>query len=128
MKNVIAKDIEFLNYQPDNYAFLNDTEFPNTKDFLDPPVPIKVNGHVDENSQRFHDTCAQFAFSPNVTIPQKPPFDPKRVLIVGNAVCASTCSLFSTSMVERQGIRTVIFGGDPGAQMEYKGARSGRRL
>jgi len=122
VKSVIAQDIEFLNYTPDNWAFLNDTDFPNNKDFTDPPVPILVNGVIDENSQRFHDTCELFDFSPNVTIPAEPPFDLSKVAIVGNAFCASTCALFSTALVERHPqVKTVTFGGKPGEQVEYKG-------
>jgi len=119
---VIKNQIEVLNYDPDNWAFLNDTEQPDTFNYITPPRPIIVNGVLDENSQRIHDTCQIFNISPNVTIPAEAPFNLSRVAIVGNANCASTCSLFSTVMVERHPeVKTVIFGGKPGERMEYKG-------
>ena len=54
---VIEEDIEFLNYTPDNWAFLNDTIFPNNHNFITPPDTIIVNGQKDQNSQRFHVRC-----------------------------------------------------------------------
>lgn len=54
MARVIEEDIEFLNYTPDGFAFLNDTLFPNNHNYITPPETIFVNGVPDHNSQRFH--------------------------------------------------------------------------
>ena len=47
--------------------------------------------------------------------------EPRSLLVVGNADCASTCAMFSTLMFERHATKIAIFGGKPGLPMEYKG-------
>ncbi|KAF9557813.1 hypothetical protein CPC08DRAFT_639808 [Agrocybe pediades] len=105
-------------YSPDNWAFFNDTIFPNTFNYNNPAAPFVVNGRSDPTSQRFHDTCTESFSQP---IPEAPPFDLKSVAIVSNGNCASTCAMFSTLMFERHQTKTAIFGGKPGEQVEYKG-------
>ncbi|KZT22301.1 hypothetical protein NEOLEDRAFT_1138220 [Neolentinus lepideus HHB14362 ss-1] len=119
VQNLVAKGItsNYSYYAPDNWAFLNDTEMPNTYDYNSPSVPLFINGQTDASSQRFHDLCTPY----DVTPPANPPFDLKNVAIVSNGDCASTCSMFSTSMYERHGTKIAVFGGKPGETMEYKG-------
>ena len=62
-------------------------------DWLQPPVQKTINGHADAFSQRINDNCRPFDFG--ITIPAEALFDPKKVAIVGNGRCASSCSLFS---------------------------------
>jgi hypothetical protein len=76
-----------------------------------------INGRVDANSQRFEDICTPY----NVTLPEQPPFDLANVALVSNGNCGSTCSIFSTAMVERHNVSVAVFGGKPGTEMEYKG-------
>ncbi|KZV96492.1 hypothetical protein EXIGLDRAFT_424620 [Exidia glandulosa HHB12029] len=118
---VIEEDIEFLNYTPDGWAFFNDTIFPNNHNFITPPETIVVNGVKDDNSQRFHDTCVQFTYPPDLALPVDPPFPLKDVVVVGNGNCASTCALFTTLLHEKQNVRMAVFGSKPGGQVEYKG-------
>ncbi|KAJ7481527.1 hypothetical protein FB451DRAFT_1236280 [Mycena latifolia] len=123
-RKIVASDIElgldseFSFYAADNYAFLNGTRMPADYNYMTPDVSIIVNGKVDANSQRFHDTC-ESTF--NVTMPDTPPFDLKNVAIVSNANCASTCAMFSTLMFERHQTRIAVFGGKPFENVEYKG-------
>lgn len=51
---VIEEDIEFLNYTPDNWAFFNDTLFPNNHNYITPPDIMNINGVAFAGSQRFH--------------------------------------------------------------------------
>ena len=62
-------------------------------DWLQPQVQKTINGHADAFSQRINDNCRPFDFG--ITIPAEALFDPKKVAIVGNGRCASSCSLFS---------------------------------
>ncbi|KAH9988067.1 hypothetical protein BJV74DRAFT_773597 [Russula compacta] len=110
----IGEDVSF--YVPERWAFVNDTLFPNNFNYIDPPVPLTINGHKDAMSQRLHDACP---FS--VPIPSLPPFDPTMVAIVTNGNCASTCALFSTVMKERHNTTIALFGGRPGQSIEFKG-------
>ncbi|KZS88924.1 hypothetical protein SISNIDRAFT_489768 [Sistotremastrum niveocremeum HHB9708] len=105
-------------YSPVNWAFFNDTVMPVTHNYEFPVETTKVNGQFDINSQRFHDTCSESFVVP---IPENPPFPLGKVALVGNGNCASTCSLFTTLMVERHGTKAAVFGGKPGEQVEYKG-------
>ncbi|KAN0139275.1 hypothetical protein V8E53_002776 [Lactarius tabidus] len=104
-------------YAPDNWQFLNGTEIPDSYDYNDPSLPSVINGRKEPTSQRFEDICPY----PNVTIPQTPPFDLNKVVIVGNGNCASTCALFTTSMFERHQTKIVVFGGHPSQPIQYKG-------
>ncbi|KAH9968140.1 hypothetical protein BC827DRAFT_1122317 [Russula dissimulans] len=110
----ISEDYSF--YVPEQWAFLNNTQFPDDFNCIDPPVPVTVNGVKDVTSLRFHDTCSY-----SVPIPDSPPFDPALVAIVTNGNCASTCALFSTVMRERHGTTIAVFGGRPGQSIEFKG-------
>jgi len=110
----ISEDDSF--YVPEQWAFLNGTLFPNDFNYIDPPIPVTVNGVKDATSLRFHDACPH-----SVPIPNLPPFDPAMVAIVTNGNCASTCALFSTLMWERHNTTIAVFGGRPGQSIEFKG-------
>ncbi|KAH8102238.1 hypothetical protein BXZ70DRAFT_62790 [Cristinia sonorae] len=122
-QKILAADIALGNddtltfYSPDNFAFLNDTQFPLTHNYNNPDVVLKTNGVNDPTSQRFHDICTPF----QVPIPATPPFDLRNVAIVSNGNCASTCAMFSTLMFERHQTKIAIFGGKPGEILQYKG-------
>ncbi|PPQ66788.1 hypothetical protein CVT24_008697 [Panaeolus cyanescens] len=105
-------------YSPANWAFFNDTILPNTFNYMTPAAPFTVNGVSDPTSQRFHDTCVESFSQP---IPKSPPFDLRKVAIVNNGNCASTCAMFSTLMFERHQTKIAVFGGKPGEQLQFKG-------
>ncbi|KAI9463958.1 hypothetical protein BJY52DRAFT_1184373 [Lactarius psammicola] len=110
----ISEDLSF--YVPEQWAFLNDTLFPNNFDYISPPVPVLIDGIADTTSRRFHDACPT-----PVYIPIQPPFDLSQVAIVTNGNCASTCAMFSTLMSERHNTTIAVFGGRPGQSIEFKG-------
>ncbi|KAI5117463.1 hypothetical protein M0805_004067 [Coniferiporia weirii] len=99
VKNDIALGVNDLFYSPDNWAFFNDTEFPETFDYNDPSTPFTINDRSDPTSQRFHDICTPF----NVPIPETPPIP------------------LSTLMNERHNTTIAVFGGKPGENVEFKG-------
>ncbi|KAH8986955.1 hypothetical protein EDB86DRAFT_2211251 [Lactarius hatsudake] len=110
----ISEDDSF--YVPEQWAFLNDTVFPDDFNYISPPVPVNVGGNSDTTSQRFHDSCPI-----SVSIPTQAPFDLSQVAIVTNGNCASTCAMFSTLMRERHNTTIAVFGGRPGQSIEFKG-------
>jgi len=59
---------------------------------------------------------------PVVTMPETPPLDLKKVVIISNSNenCASPCALFTTGMRQKQDIKIVTFGGQPNLPIEYK--------
>ncbi|KAJ7756929.1 hypothetical protein B0H16DRAFT_1537435 [Mycena metata] len=105
-RKIVASDIalglndEFTFYTADNFAFLNGTQMPADYDYMTPDVPIIVNGQVDINSQRFHDTC-ELSFV--VPIPATPPFP------------------LATLMNEKEHSKMVVFGGKPLEAVQFKG-------
>ncbi|KAJ7057006.1 hypothetical protein C8F01DRAFT_1153041 [Mycena amicta] len=124
-RKIVASDIElglngsFSFYTADNWAFFNGTEMPSDYNYMEPDVPVEINGKADATSQRFHDTC-ELSF--DVPIPATPPFDLKwNVDAVSNGNCASTCAMFSTLMFERHQTKVAIFGGKPNEDVQYKG-------
>ena len=82
-----------LLHNPVNWAFGNNTVFPENYDWLKEPVRKVINAHEDSFSQKLGQSCQPFSLDP----PTEELFDPKKVAIVGNGRCASSCSLFSVS-------------------------------
>ena len=83
-----------LLYNPLNWAYANNTPFPEQYDWLQDPVKKVVNGHQDYFSQKLGQECQPFSVDP----PPEGLFDPEKVAIIGNGRCASSCSLFSVSL------------------------------
>jgi hypothetical protein len=94
---------------------LNGTNFGSDENFLYPLQHVTINGVSDTFSQRHADSCSPFYVN---QVPTEQPFDLSRVAIVGNAVCASTCSAFSTLMQELHGVKIANFGA---AKQAYSG-------
>ena len=82
-----------LLYNPINWAFGNNTLFPQNYDWLKDPVRKVINDHEDLFGQKLGQECQPFSFDP----PAEALFDPKKVAIITNGRCASSCSLFSVS-------------------------------
>lgn len=85
---------------------------------MEPSSDFSINGIQDSFSQRTADSCTPW----NVDVPAEQPFDLSRVIIVGNANCASTCSAFTTLMQELHGVKIVNFGAAKGAYSGMAGA------
>ncbi|KAJ7291209.1 hypothetical protein C8J57DRAFT_1271818 [Mycena rebaudengoi] len=123
-RKIVASDIKlglngfFSFYTADNWAFLNGTQMSADYNYMDPDVPIVINGKLDATSQRFHDTC-ELAFE--VPMPEAPPFDLKNVAIASAGTCASTCAMFASLMFEEHNTKFAMFGGKPFEPLEIKG-------
>jgi len=113
-----------LMYNPTNWANANDVFFGPTDNWLQPPVLTTINGRADAFSQRLGEECPADQF------PAPPPttalFDPKKVVIVSNGRCASSCSLFSVTMNKEEGSPTVVLGGKNDVQQQYCGTVGGQ--
>ncbi|KAJ3512815.1 hypothetical protein NLJ89_g3306 [Agrocybe chaxingu] len=115
---------DFLNYNPINWADATGKFFSANDDWLQPPVLTTINGHSDAFSQRLGEECPtdQFPVAP----PDAALFDPKKVVIVSNGRCASSCSLFSITMNKEEGSKTVVIGGKQDVQQQYCGTVGGQ--
>ncbi|KAF8960420.1 hypothetical protein BDZ97DRAFT_1307262 [Flammula alnicola] len=113
-----------LLYNPTNWADANNVFFPPNTNWLQPPVLTTINGRADAFSQRLGEECAPSGF------PTAPPatalFDPKKVVVVSNGRCASSCSLFSVTMSKEEGAKTVVIGGKQDVQQQYCGTVGGQ--
>ncbi|PFH48702.1 hypothetical protein AMATHDRAFT_149320 [Amanita thiersii Skay4041] len=102
----------------DNVFFTADTNW------LIPPVELTINGRRDAFSQKLGQECQPEGF------PSTPPdialFDPKKVAIVSNGRCASSCSLFSITMAKEEGAKTVFLGGKKDIPQQYCGTVGGQ--
>ena len=116
---------------------------PSGYDWLATPVRKVINGHQDAFSQRLGQECQPFTSDP----PAEALFDPKKVAIVSNGRCASSCSLFSVSnacchlpvlwhsdlrtrmqitMAKEEGSKTIVYGGRSSVQQQYCGTVGGQ--
>ncbi|KZT01062.1 uncharacterized protein LAESUDRAFT_816144 [Laetiporus sulphureus 93-53] len=111
-----------LLYNPLNWEFANNTPFPASLDWLYPPVEKIVNRREDAFSQRLGDECQPFETDP----PTEALFDPKKVTIVSNGRCESSCSLFSIAMSKEEGTKTVVVGGKADVPQQYCGIVGGQ--
>ncbi|KAJ7173416.1 hypothetical protein C8R46DRAFT_1215363 [Mycena filopes] len=95
------------------YRDLNYVLFKNNTQFMDPPVPQVVNGVRDAYSKQFLDDFGDNSSA--VTSFTTPPFAGEDYVFVANSICASTCSIFSSYLFQKHGVRSAVFGGTPSA-------------
>lgn len=86
------------------------------------PVKTVINGREDAFSQRLGQECQPFDMRP----PADPLFDPRKVAIVSNGRCGSSCSLFSITMAKEDGAKTVVVGGKKTVPQQYCGTVGGQ--
>ncbi|KAF9647657.1 hypothetical protein BDM02DRAFT_3097792 [Thelephora ganbajun] len=116
-------DPEFqLLYNPTNWAFGNNSLFPEKYDWLKDPVRKVINDHEDFFSQKLGQECQPFSIDP----PAEALFDPKKTVVVSNGRCASSCSLFSITMNKLEGTKAVVFGGRNTVKQQYCGTVGGQ--
>jgi len=78
----------------------------NNSQFMSPPVSIEVNGVTDHFSNWVHDDFGDSsAGSTNFTVA---PFAPEDIIVISNSICASTCSVFSSYLYEKHGVKTAV--------------------
>lgn len=121
------------NYNSDyfygNYRDLNYNLFTNNSQIFDPPQEQTVNGVADYYSQKFFDDFG--ANSSVVTNFTSPPFKAKDIVLVSNSICASTCSIFSSYLFQKHGVRSAVFGGLPNqtlADAQFDGGVKGSEI
>jgi len=93
------------------YRDLNYKYFTSNAQFMDPPVQQTINGVQDAFSKPFFDDFGDSSAA--VTNFTTPPFATTDIVFIGNGLCASTCSIFTTYLYQKHGIRSVAFGGNP---------------
>jgi hypothetical protein len=94
------------NYRSKTYMPLT-----SNKQFMDPPVTQTINGVGDSYSHPFLDDFGNSSAA--LTNFTEPPFVGKDYVIVSNGICASTCSIFSSYLFQKHGVRSAVFGGAP---------------
>ncbi|KAJ7114073.1 hypothetical protein C8R44DRAFT_881621 [Mycena epipterygia] len=94
-----------------NYMSENYTRLASNAQFMDPPVPQTINGIEDAFSQPFLDDFGNS--SKALTSFTAAPFAGKDYVFVSNSICASTCSIFSSYLFQKHGVRSAVFGGTP---------------
>lgn len=111
-ESVIASNTNssFSEYNFRGYRDLNYNLLQNNSQFMDPPQPQLVNGVQDAFSVPFFD---DFGEASDVTNFTSPPFDGVDIVLVANGICASTCSIFSSYLFQKHGVRSAVFGGNP---------------
>ncbi|KAH8103013.1 hypothetical protein BXZ70DRAFT_889701 [Cristinia sonorae] len=117
-----ADPLDLLNFNPLNWQFPNGTHFTADHDWLQPPVKRVINGRQDAFSPRMADQCQPFDMDP----PAQALFNPKKVAIVSNGRCASSCSLFSITMAKKEGAKMVVVGGRKSVEQQYCGTVGGQ--
>ncbi|KAF7314960.1 hypothetical protein MIND_00010000 [Mycena indigotica] len=112
------------------FEFYRDLEYvllQNNSQFMDPPVPQVVNGVRDAFSKQFLDDFGDN--SSGVTNFTEPPFEGKDYVMVANSICASTCSVFSSYMFQKHGVRSAVFGGTPDSSLsQFDGGVKGSEV
>ncbi|KAJ7071721.1 hypothetical protein B0H15DRAFT_966167 [Mycena belliarum] len=125
--NVVATTETGSEYLFVNYRDLNYVPLKNNPQFMDPPVPQVVNGVKDAYSKQFFDDFGAGSFT--VTNFTTPPFQGKDYVFVANSICASMCSIFSSYLFQKHGVRSAVFGGTPStAVSQFEGSVKGSEV
>lgn len=96
------------------------TRFASLNDFLNVNGALQLGTSVSAlfANRDYADTSTQNdpirGYGPVAQSPTTPPYSPDDILIVGDGMCASTCTTFVNLMTNVGGVRTVAFGGRPG--------------
>ncbi|KAJ7231723.1 hypothetical protein B0H12DRAFT_206664 [Mycena haematopus] len=76
----------------------------NNSPFMANPVPQIINGVSDAYSKQSFNGNSSAAVT-NLT---PPPFAGEDYAFVANSICASTCSIFSSYLVQKHGVRSAV--------------------
>jgi hypothetical protein len=94
---------------------------------MDPPVPQVINGVNDSYSKQFFDDFG--VGSSRFTGFTTPPFEAKDYIMVSNSVCGSACSIVSSYLFQKHGVRSAVFGGNPSAPVsQFDGGVKGSEV
>ncbi|KAJ6580807.1 hypothetical protein B0H19DRAFT_982374 [Mycena capillaripes] len=115
-------EYSYFFYRDLNYVLLQ-----NNTQFMDPAVPQTVNGVKDAYSKQFLDDFGDS--SADVTSFTEPPFNGTDMVFVANSICASTCSIFSSYLFQKHGVRSAVFGGTPSSTVsQFDGGVKGSEV
>ncbi|KAJ7863154.1 hypothetical protein B0H13DRAFT_2282130 [Mycena leptocephala] len=115
-------EYSYFFYRDLNYVLLQ-----NNSQFMDPPVPQVVNGVKDAYSKQFLDDFGDSSAA--VTNFTEPPFAGTDYVFVANSICASTCSVFSSYLFQKHGVRSAVFGGTPSSTLsQFDGGVKGSEV
>ncbi|TFK48991.1 hypothetical protein OE88DRAFT_1737208 [Heliocybe sulcata] len=109
-------------YNPTQWTFANHSRMSEGYDWMASPVRTVINSREDAFSQRLGQECQPFDMRP----PAEALFNPKKVAIVSNGRCGSSCSLFSITMAKEDGAKTVVVGGNKEVPQQYCGTVGGQ--
>ncbi|KIY68655.1 hypothetical protein CYLTODRAFT_489574 [Cylindrobasidium torrendii FP15055 ss-10] len=120
----VDPDVNLL-YNPRQWVDIDDNlPYDADENWLIPPVVKDVNGRREYFSPTLGPDCDESIFS--TPPPQEPLFEGADVIIVSNGRCASSCSLFSTTMAKSEGAKTVVVGGKSDQDQKYCGVVGGQ--
>jgi len=152
---IVDKIVENPDLDPDVKLFYNPRAWRNgsniffskSQNWLRPTVKKTINRRLDEFSPRLGQECQPEGFPSEA--PAGALFDTRKVAIVSNGRCASSCSLFSVidlrsilvvptsgsiltspqiTMKKLEGAKTVVVGGKSGVQQHYCGIVGGQSM
>ncbi|KAJ7231064.1 hypothetical protein B0H12DRAFT_219208 [Mycena haematopus] len=91
------------------------------------PILQVVNGVPDAYSKQFfNDFGDSSAAMTNFTTP---PFAGSDYVFVANSICTSTCSIFSSYLFQKHGVRSAVFGGTPSSPIsQFDGGVKGSEV
>ncbi|KAH8826344.1 hypothetical protein DL96DRAFT_1805805 [Flagelloscypha sp. PMI_526] len=133
LAKLITEQIVKNNKDPSHFLLYNPVNWHNATQQIIPAdvnwlvvggVNKTINGHKDAFSQRLGEECTDADYPAGA--PEAGLFDPKKVVIVTNGRCASSCSLFSITMHKLEGSKTVVLGGKADVQQEFCGVVGGQ--
>lgn len=113
----------YLLYDPVNWRYANSSAyFPESYNWLEPPVKTVVNGRQDAFSQKLGDECQPFPLD----VPSEPLFPMENIGIVNNGRCASSCAIFTITMAKKEKVRVAVVGGRQFTPQQYTGTVGGQ--
>ncbi|KAJ7777138.1 hypothetical protein B0H16DRAFT_1301503, partial [Mycena metata] len=122
MKNDSNSEYFYGNYMNESYMRLTSNE-----QFMNPPVAQTINGVQDSYSHPFLDNFGNNSAA--LTNFTAPPFAGKDYVLVSNGICASTCSIFSSYLFQKHGVRSAVFGGTPNSTVaQFDGGVKGSEV
>ncbi|CAK5268090.1 unnamed protein product [Mycena citricolor] len=105
-----------------NYLSGRNERLTSNAQFMDPPVKQIVNGIPDAYSHPILDNFDSIAKTFD-----EPPFADGDYVIVSNGICASTCSIFTSYLFQKHGVRSAVFGAQA-EKFEFDGGIKGSEI
>ena len=99
----------------------------NSTDLFDPGFSMSINGHLSTTTNKISDSLdivlrAERLFN----LSSDPPFRPENIVVTGNGLCSSTCSIFTYFLIENYDVQAYISVARPDRPVEYQACAGGR--